>query len=46
MKKNFLFLYVVIIFFSFIQNLVSLENKIEFKVNNNVITTIDINNEQ
>jgi peptidyl-prolyl cis-trans isomerase SurA len=43
-KKNFL-LFLGLIFFIFNSNSISLENKILLKIENQIITSIDVNNE-
>ena len=43
-KKNFL-LFLGLIFFIFNSNSISLENKIMLKIENQIITSIDVNNE-
>ena len=40
MKKHLFFIYILLIFNPI--NAISIENKIEFKVNNEIITSIDI----
>ena len=43
-KKNFIYIFFLSLFF--FKSLGALENKIIFKVNNNIITSIDIENEK
>ena len=45
MSKKIIFLYLGLFFFIFITNSISLENKILVKIENQIITSLDINNE-
>jgi peptidyl-prolyl cis-trans isomerase SurA len=45
MSKKKIFIYLVLIFFSFIGNSYSIENKILVKIENEIITSLDLDNE-